>query len=564
MLQSAHCCSPGSGGQPNWQPDDDVLLGQQPGQGAHRRRLGGALLAADQHAADGRVDGVEHERLAHRLLADDGGEREDGATDLHAPIVAGRLPRDRSRGTRRAWDRSHSTAQAALHAGEDRALAEVVQAEVLPAGALGEVEAGVEPVATAEELRARRSRRRRRPRAAAWRVMWSRAESMTSMRTCSAPICAASRCASSSGSSPNSEMLPRPSLMSTISGYTDASRSRSVRTTLRPGDQPVGQRGGAADGEALEPFLGEVDARGRLQDDPRAAPGEHHQRHLVAADVGVAQQRQHRALGRLHALLGVHRGAGVDDEDDQRAGAAAAHLLAEVLALEVQHRCVDDAGGGRLVATAQLVRGRGAHRGVERDVGGVLGLHRAHVAPATVGAARLAALAAWPCGCGGRAGRLILRTGKRSPENSCDGPDAVDSVPRAWSPCDAPSPCSAEVVDSCGTSESSACAVGLDLPGGRLGVAPHLLHPLARGLHRRRRAAAVRRGAVAAAVGERQLGGRRRRRRRSPTRSSIPAGRVGGAGVDQRLGLAPCADGLRGAADHDVGAVAHGARPRRR
>ncbi len=224
-------------------------------------------------------------------------------------------------------------------------------------------------------------------------VMWSRAESMTSMRTCSAPICAASRCASISGSSPNSEMLPRPSLISTTSGIHRRVPEPFGPHHLEPGDQPMGQRGGAAHGQPLEPLLGEVDAGRGLQDHPRAAPREHHQRHLVAADVRVAQQRQHRPLGGLHPLLGVHRRAGVDDEDDQRAGAAAAHLLAQVLALEVQCRRVHDTRGGRLVAPAQLVGRGGAHRGVEGDVGGVLGLHRAHVAAATVGAARLAALA---------------------------------------------------------------------------------------------------------------------------------------------------------------------------
>ena len=55
----------------------DLDFGQQEGQGAGRRALGRAALAADQHAADLRMDGVEDERSLHALLADDGGKREN-------------------------------------------------------------------------------------------------------------------------------------------------------------------------------------------------------------------------------------------------------------------------------------------------------------------------------------------------------------------------------------------------------------------------------------------------------------------------------------------------------
>src|SRR3712207_8591783 len=46
------------------------------GERADRRRLGGALLAAHQHAADRRGDGVEHEGQPHVVHADDGAEGE--------------------------------------------------------------------------------------------------------------------------------------------------------------------------------------------------------------------------------------------------------------------------------------------------------------------------------------------------------------------------------------------------------------------------------------------------------------------------------------------------------
>ena len=53
---------------------DDRDFRQQARQGAHGGGLGGALLAANQHAADAGVHSVQDERPLHRGLADDGGE----------------------------------------------------------------------------------------------------------------------------------------------------------------------------------------------------------------------------------------------------------------------------------------------------------------------------------------------------------------------------------------------------------------------------------------------------------------------------------------------------------
>ena len=50
----------------------DFELGQQGGQRTRRGRLGRAALAADQHAADLRVDGIQDQRAFHALLTDDG------------------------------------------------------------------------------------------------------------------------------------------------------------------------------------------------------------------------------------------------------------------------------------------------------------------------------------------------------------------------------------------------------------------------------------------------------------------------------------------------------------
>ncbi len=51
---------------------------QHPGQTAHRGRLGGALLAADQHAADLRADRAQDQRQPQLVMADDRGERKGG------------------------------------------------------------------------------------------------------------------------------------------------------------------------------------------------------------------------------------------------------------------------------------------------------------------------------------------------------------------------------------------------------------------------------------------------------------------------------------------------------
>ena len=49
----------------------DVDLRQEEGQRARRGAFGGAALAAYQHPADLRMDGVQNQRAFHALLADD-------------------------------------------------------------------------------------------------------------------------------------------------------------------------------------------------------------------------------------------------------------------------------------------------------------------------------------------------------------------------------------------------------------------------------------------------------------------------------------------------------------
>ncbi|PQM47160.1 hypothetical protein C1Y40_02657 [Mycobacterium talmoniae] len=68
---------------------DEPCGGQQRGQAAHRRRLGGALLAADQHPADLRTDRAQDQRQAQPVVPDDRAERISGHRgDGHRAVSA--------------------------------------------------------------------------------------------------------------------------------------------------------------------------------------------------------------------------------------------------------------------------------------------------------------------------------------------------------------------------------------------------------------------------------------------------------------------------------------------
>ena len=63
---------------------DDLLVGQQARQRAHRSRLPGSLLTPNEHASDRRVDGVEHEGELHLVLSDDRREGVGVPVERHA------------------------------------------------------------------------------------------------------------------------------------------------------------------------------------------------------------------------------------------------------------------------------------------------------------------------------------------------------------------------------------------------------------------------------------------------------------------------------------------------
>ncbi len=72
----------GRGRSRSGSPRTAWTLGQQGGQGAGGGGLGRAAFAADQHAADAGVNGVEDQGAPHALLADDGSEGVDGGHDF--------------------------------------------------------------------------------------------------------------------------------------------------------------------------------------------------------------------------------------------------------------------------------------------------------------------------------------------------------------------------------------------------------------------------------------------------------------------------------------------------
>jgi len=253
----------------------------------------------------------------------------------------------------------HATSKRLLDALDDRPLGQIVEAEIFAPGTVRKVAAGIESVASEERLPLRT------PTRGIGLVVWSRAESMTSMCTPSAPSCSATRCASMSGSSPKSEMLPRPSLISTISGYTLGFTQALGAHDAQTRDQPMGERCGPADGEALEALFREVDGRRRLEHHPRRAAGEDHERHLVATEIASRSSESTAPLVACIPLLRSIRRAPRRPTKTIRVPCAVADLL---------RRSWRSSGGPgppcpRLVGTPGGPGvGRGSHGGVKRDV----------------------------------------------------------------------------------------------------------------------------------------------------------------------------------------------------
>src|SRR6202022_257938 len=61
---------------------------EKAGERPHGRRLAGAFLASDEHAADRRVDRIQDERELHLVLTDDGAERVDESFHQAEPVLS--------------------------------------------------------------------------------------------------------------------------------------------------------------------------------------------------------------------------------------------------------------------------------------------------------------------------------------------------------------------------------------------------------------------------------------------------------------------------------------------
>jgi len=86
----------------------------------------------------------------------------------------------------------------------------------------------------------------------------------------------------------------------------------------------------AAHRDVHQGSLGQLYAVGRRQDQGSAILLEHDQAHAVSALVGVHQQRENRAFGRIHAFGHCHRPGGVHQEEYQVGDLLDAHLALQV------------------------------------------------------------------------------------------------------------------------------------------------------------------------------------------------------------------------------------------
>ena len=154
----------------------------------------------------------------------------------------------------------------------------------------------------------------------------------------------------------------------------------------------MGEGSGAAHGDPTELALGQINTGGGPQHHLGSPTGEGDQGHPVTAHVGVLEQGQDGAPGRVHPLLGVHACRGIHGKDDQIANPTLAHLLAQVLRLQLQ------LGGVTLGPDSplDLVGRRRPQGGVQGQIGGMLHLPSAHVAPPAIPRAGLAPAAATP------------------------------------------------------------------------------------------------------------------------------------------------------------------------
>src|ERR1017187_2904134 len=150
VLQSRHCCSPGSGGQPNWHPTTTSCSGTSR---ASARTAVDLAVPFSPRIRTPPIAGLMALRTSAWRMGSWPTMAVNGKTER--PTCMARLSLFGANSRHAAGS---ATAQAGLHAGQDRTLAQVVQPEVLTIRALGQVQARVEAVAATEQLRASRPR----------------------------------------------------------------------------------------------------------------------------------------------------------------------------------------------------------------------------------------------------------------------------------------------------------------------------------------------------------------------------------------------------------------------
>ena len=148
--------------------------------------------------------------------------------------------------------------------------------------------------------------------------------------------------------------VARPSVTTTSRGRRRGSRIRSSSRTRAASSSPSasGVRPPAGRSASRSAAIS-TESRGR-QHEVSAVAAEGDQPDLVAALVGVEQQRQDRGLHLLHPLARGHRARGVDAEQDQVGLLALARRDAQVVTAQLERPLAASAG--------ELVRGGGADR----------------------------------------------------------------------------------------------------------------------------------------------------------------------------------------------------------
>lgn len=93
----------------------------------------------------------------------------------------------------------------------------------------------------------------------------------------------------------------------------------------------MGERGPSPNGQVPDGPLDPTDAPRRRKRHLSPLPAEGDEAHKIAPLVGVVQEAHQHSLGQLHAAVGPHGSAGVQDHQEQVPVRGPAHFLPEIL-----------------------------------------------------------------------------------------------------------------------------------------------------------------------------------------------------------------------------------------